>query len=105
MSPYINKLLWGLSPSINSDLQRNVKRHPTIGNNVVIGSGAQILGPILIGNNSRIGTNAVVLKNVPENHTFVGIPARKVESPQQKNHLKPMVSVKVKLMIPIKKAF
>ena len=54
----------GISPSINSDSQRNLKRHPTIGNNVIIGSGAQVLGPIKIGNNSRIGTNAVVLKNV-----------------------------------------
>ncbi len=81
---YQQATLGGLSPSINSDSQRNVKRHPTIGDNVVIGSGAQILGPILIGQNSRIGTNAVVLKNVPENHTFVGIPARKVESHQQK---------------------
>ena len=81
---YQQATLGGLSPSINSDSQRNTKRHPTIGNNVVIGSGAQILGPILIGHNSRIGTNAVVLKNVPENHTFVGIPARKVESHHQK---------------------
>ncbi len=81
---YQQATLGGLAPSINSDLQRNVKRHPTIGNNVIIGSGAQILGPIFIGNNSRIGTNAVVLKNVPESHTYVGIPARKVESPQQK---------------------
>jgi len=81
---YQQATLGGLSPSVDSDSQRNVKRHPTIGNNVVIGSGAQILGPILIGHNSRIGTNAVVLKNVPENHTFVGIPARKVESHHQK---------------------
>ena len=81
---YQQATLGGLSPSINSDLQRNTKRHPTIGNNVVIGSGAQILGPIFIGHNARIGTNAVVLKNVPENHTFVGIPARKVELQQQK---------------------
>ncbi len=81
---YQQATLGGLSPSIDSDLQRNVKRHPTIGNNVIIGSGAQVLGPILIGHNSRIGTNAVVLKNVPDNHTFVGIPARKVESQHQK---------------------
>ena len=81
---YQQATLGGLSPSINSDSQRNIKRHPTIGNNVVIGSGAQILGPIFIGHNSRIGTNAVVLKNVPENHTFVGIPARKIESQSQK---------------------
>tara|TARA_B100001559_G_scaffold293845_1_gene275154 strand:+ start:356 stop:1105 length:750 start_codon:yes stop_codon:yes gene_type:complete len=81
---YQQATLGGLSPSINSDSQRNIKRHPTIGNNVVVGSGAQILGPIFIGHNSRIGTNAVVLKNVPENHTFVGIPARKIESQLQK---------------------
>ena len=81
---YQQATLGGLSPSINSDSQRNIKRHPTIGNNVVVGSGAQILGPIFIGHNSRIGTNAVVLKNVPENHTFVGIPARKIESQLQR---------------------
>ena len=73
---YQQATLGGLSPSVDSDSQRNVKRHPTIGNNVIIGS-VQILGPILIGHNSRIGTNAVVLKNVPDNHTFVGIPAVK----------------------------
>ena len=85
---YQQVTLGGLSPSINSDLQRNVKRHPTIGDNVIIGSGAQVLGPITIGNNARIGTNAVVLKNVPENLTFVGIPARKIESENydSKNH-------------------
>ena len=77
---YQQVTLGGLSPSINSDLQRNVKRHPTICDNVIIGSGAQVLGPITIGDNARIGTNAVVLKNVPENLTFVGIPARKIES-------------------------
>ena len=77
---YQQVTLGGLSPSIDSFSQRNVKRHPTIGDNVIIGSGAQVLGPILVGKNSRIGTNAVVLKNVPENFTYVGIPARKVES-------------------------
>lgn len=53
-----------------------VKRHPTIGNNVMIGSGAKILGAITIGNNVKIGANAVVLKDVPDNSTAVGIPAR-----------------------------
>ncbi len=52
------------------------KRHPTVGNNVVIGSGAKILGPIKIGDNSKIGANAVVLKEVPEGATAVGIPAK-----------------------------
>ena len=52
------------------------KRHPTIGNNVVIGTGAKVLGPILVGNNCRIGANSVVLKNIPENSTVVGIPGK-----------------------------
>ncbi|MEI7998215.1 MAG: serine O-acetyltransferase EpsC [Candidatus Omnitrophota bacterium] len=52
------------------------KRHPTVGNSVVIGGGAKILGNILIGDNSYIGANAVVIKNVPPNSTVVGIPGR-----------------------------
>jgi serine O-acetyltransferase len=51
-------------------------RHPTIGNNVIIGSGAQVLGPITVGDRARIGANAVVTKNVPEGATMIGIPAR-----------------------------
>lgn len=54
------------------------KRHPTIGNNVVIGSGAQILGPVTVREGARIGANAVVLKDVPAGVTMVGIPARPV---------------------------
>lgn len=52
------------------------KRHPTVGNNVVIGAGAKVLGNIIIGDNVRIGANAVVLKDVPDNSTVVGIPAK-----------------------------
>ncbi len=52
------------------------KRHPTIGNNVVIGAGAKILGNITIGDNSYIGANAVVIKDVPANSTVVGVPGR-----------------------------
>ena len=70
--------LGGSSPSIDSEKQRHEKRHPTIGNDVVIGSGAQIIGPVKVGNNSRIAANAVVLKDVPENATMVGIPAKAV---------------------------
>ena len=70
--------LGGISPSINANNQRNVKRHPTIEDNVVIGSGAQVLGPIVVGKNSKIGANAVVTKNVPENAVMVGIPAKNV---------------------------
>lgn len=52
------------------------KRHPTIGNNVMIGSGAKVLGPFHVGDNSKIAANAVVLREVPENSTCVGVPAR-----------------------------
>ena len=58
------------------------KRHPTIGNNVVIGSGAQILGPIKIGNNAKIGSNAVVVKDVEENTTVVGPAAHQTHKKQ-----------------------
>ena len=51
------------------------KRHPTIGNNVLIGTGAKILGPVVVGEGAKIGANAVVLKDVPANSTAVGIPA------------------------------
>ena len=71
--------LGGSSPSIDSERQRHEKRHPTIGNDVVIGSGAQIIGPIKVGNNARIAANAVVVKDVPENSTMVGIPAKAVK--------------------------
>ena len=71
--------LGGSSPSVDSERQRNEKRHPTIGDDVVIGSGAQIIGPIKVGNNSRIAANAVVVKDVPDNATMVGIPAKAVK--------------------------
>jgi len=55
------------------------KRHPTVENNVVVGAGAKILGPITVGTEARIGSNAVVVKDVPAGATMVGIPARQVE--------------------------
>ena len=70
--------LGGTSPSINSNNQRNIKRHPTLMDNVVVGSGAQILGPVVVGKNSKIGANAVVTKNVEENAVMIGIPAKNV---------------------------
>ena len=70
--------LGGISPSINSNDQREIKRHPTLHDIVVVGSGAQILGPVVVGKNARIGANAVVTKNVPENAVMVGIPAKNV---------------------------
>ena len=70
--------LGGISPSINSDDQREIKRHPTLKDNVVVGSGAQVLGPITVGKNAKIGANAVVTRDVPENGVMVGIPAKNV---------------------------
>ena len=70
--------LGGISPSINSNEQREVKRHPTLMDNVVVGSGAQVLGPVVVGKNAKIGANAVVTKDVPENAVMVGIPAKNV---------------------------
>ena len=63
------------------------KRHPTLGNNVLVGAGAKVLGPFTIADNAKIAANAVVLKEVPENSTAVGIPARVV-----KQHGKKIVS-------------
>ena len=70
--------LGGISPSINSNDQRGSKRHPTLMDNVVVGSGAQVLGPVIVGKNAKIGANAVVTKDVPENAVMVGIPAKNV---------------------------
>ena len=55
------------------------KRHPTLGNNVMIGAGAKVLGPMMIGDNSKVAANAVVLSEIPENSTAVGIPAKVVK--------------------------
>ena len=70
--------LGGVSPSINSDSQRSQKRHPTLEDDVVVGSGAQILGPITISQNAKIGANAVVTRDVPKNAIMVGIPAKNI---------------------------
>ncbi len=70
--------LGGIAPSINSNNQRQVKRHPTLSDCVVVGSGAQILGPVMVGANAKIGSNAVVTKDVPENAVMIGIPAKNV---------------------------
>ena len=70
--------LGGIAPSINSNDQRNVKRHPTIQDDVVIGSGAQVLGPVTVGRSAKIGANAVITKDVPEKAVMVGIPAKNV---------------------------
>ena len=70
--------LGGIAPSINSNDQRNIKRHPTIEDEVVIGSGAQVLGPVTVGRCAKIGANAVITKDIPEKAVMVGIPAKNV---------------------------
>ncbi len=60
------------------------KRHPTLGNNVIIGSGAKVLGPFKVGDDSKIGSNSVVVKEVPDNSTVVGVPGRVVMSAGKK---------------------
>ncbi len=88
--------LGGISPSIDSERQRHEKRHPTIGNDVVIGSGAQIIGPVKVGNGSRIAANAVVVNDVPEDTTMVGVPAKAIKT-GNKGHFRPYgVDEKVK---------
>ena len=82
--------LGGISPSVNSNEQRNIKRHPTLKDNVVVGSGAQILGPVTVGKNAKIGANAVVTKDVSENAVMVGIPAKNVgETSSSDENFKP----------------
>jgi serine O-acetyltransferase len=73
---YHDVTLGGVAPSVDSHEQVGIKRHPTLGNNVIVGSGAQILGPITVGDNARVGANAVVTSDVPAGVTAVGIPAR-----------------------------
>lgn len=76
---YHGVTLGGVAPSVDSASQRNTKRHPTLCDGVIVGSGAQVLGPITVGANARIGANAVVTKDVPECATVVGIPGRVVQ--------------------------
>ena len=77
---YHGVTLGGISPAEDSHSQIDVKRHPTISDNVIIGSGAQVLGPILVNKGARIGANAVILKEVPEFATMVGNPAKNIST-------------------------
>lgn len=83
--------LGGISPSVDSHMQVDQKRHPTLENGVIVGSGAQVLGPITVGADARIGANAVVTRDVPPGVTAVGIPAR-VVMPRDKEHAKDFVA-------------
>jgi serine O-acetyltransferase len=80
---YHDVTLGGVAPSVDSDSQRNQKRHPTLDDGVIVGSGAQILGPITVGKNARVGANAVATKDIPSGVTVVGIPARALVRPPQ----------------------
>ena len=71
---------------------------------MIIGSGAQILGPVVIGDKARIGANAVVLKDVPNNQTYIGIPARKVKSQKNQNIFNPYGITNGKIDDPNKKS-
>ncbi len=75
---YHGVTLGGISPAENSNDQRDTKRHPTIEDNVIIGCGASILGPIIIGSCARVGANTVVLKDVPSYATMVGNPVKNI---------------------------
>ena len=75
---YHNVTLGGIAPAVESEAQKDVKRHPTLLSGAISGSGAQVLGPVTVGRNARVGANAVVVKDVPENCTVVGIPAQPV---------------------------
>ena len=78
---YHDVTLGGVSPAVDSESQRGQKRHPTLQDGVIVGSGAQILGPITVGRSARVGANSVVTKNVPESVTVVGIPGRTIVRP------------------------
>lgn len=75
---YQGVTLGGISPAENARAQSGVKRHPTLADNVIIGSGAQVLGPVRVGRCARVGANAVVVREVPDGATVAGIPARVV---------------------------
>lgn len=72
------------------------KRHPTLGNDVVVGAGAKVLGPITIGNGVRIGSNAVVVKSIPDGATVIGIPGRIVKlDPNYREHHRQSIEQKI----------
>jgi serine O-acetyltransferase len=84
---YHSVTLGGISPSVDSDKQVGQKRHPTVMDGAIIGSGAAVLGPITIGEEARVGANSVVTKDIPASVTAVGIPAQ-VVMPRDKRKAK-----------------
>lgn len=81
---YHDVTLGGVMPAIDSQKQRDSKRHPTLGDFVIVGAGAQILGPITVGRCARVGGNSVVTKDVPDGATVVGVPAREMNKIEEK---------------------
>ena len=75
---YHGVTLGGVMPAVGAQEQRCLKRHPTLDDYVIVGAGAQVLGPITIGRCARIGGNSVVTKDVPDSMTVVGVPARPI---------------------------
>lgn len=75
---YHGVTLGGVMPAIGAAEQRCVKRHPTLADYVIVGAGAQVLGPITVGRCARVGGNSVVTKDVPDSMTVVGVPARPI---------------------------
>ena len=82
---YHGVTLGGISPAVKSAEQVGIKRHPTLLNDVIVGSGAQILGPIVVQDCARIGSNAVVTKDVPKSGIMVGIPAKNINTGRKKS--------------------
>ncbi|MFQ5984063.1 MAG: serine O-acetyltransferase [Alphaproteobacteria bacterium] len=81
---YHGVTLGGIAPAVDAPSQARQKRHPTLENEVIVGSGAQVLGPIRVGAGARVGANAVAVKDVPAGVTVVGIPARVAERGEAK---------------------
>ncbi len=71
------------------------KRHPTLHNNIVVGAGAKVLGPITLHNGARIGSNAVVVKDVPENTTIIGVPGRQAKSQKSRKERREAMAEKM----------
>ncbi len=88
---YQGVTLGGVSPAVDSDRQVDRKRHPTLHDGVIVGSGAQVLGPITVGEGARIGANSVVHKDIPPGVTAVGIPAH-VVMPRDRSRAKEFVA-------------
>ncbi len=81
---YHGVTLGGTSPAVNSAAQVDTKRHPTLKDGVIVGSGAQVLGPIVVGENARVGANSLVLKDVAPGATVVGNPARVLKTRRER---------------------